>query len=185
MFDGIWPLRSARVLAACLKFPRGIKFSRTSIHNGEHMKMKFTFKAAAALLAAASLVSPVLANNGPDSNSIPHLDHLFVIMMENHGYQQIIGNPNEPYLNSIIQNGQVNFATNYFAVGHPSLTNYLEIVGGSNFGVRSDNAPNWGSLICTTNLQSGLVNADDAGNNAPVPIETGTVCPIAGTGKDA
>ncbi len=36
-----------------------------------------------------------------------------------------------------------NSATNYFAVGHPSLTNYLEVVGGSNFGVQSDNGPDW------------------------------------------
>ncbi len=27
-----------------------------------------------------------------------------------------------------------NLATNYFAVAHPSLTNHLEIVGGSNLG---------------------------------------------------
>jgi len=29
-----------------------------------------------------------------------------------------------------------NTATSYFAVAHPSLTNYLEVVGGSNFGVQ-------------------------------------------------
>src|SRR5580704_14573171 len=74
---------------------------------------------------------------------IRQLDHVFVIVMENHGYQQIIDNPNEPYLNSLIASKKVNLATNYFAVGHPSLTNYLEIVGGSNFGIRSDNHPDW------------------------------------------
>ena len=60
---------------------------------------------------------------------VPHLDHVFLIMMENHGYQQVIDNPNEPWLNSAINAGRVDLATNYFAVGHPSLTNYLEIVG--------------------------------------------------------
>src|SRR6516165_137296 len=34
----------------------------------------------------------------PGSQRCPHLDHVFVIMMENHGYQQILSNPNEPYL---------------------------------------------------------------------------------------
>jgi hypothetical protein len=123
---------------------------------------------------------------------IPHLDHIFLIMMENHSYGQVINNPNEPYLNSLIANKQVNLATNYFAVGHPSLTNYLEIVGGSNFGIRSDNPPNWGSTTCTPNIASGIVNADDAastavppGPAAPVPIETGSVCPITGFGTDA
>jgi hypothetical protein len=82
---------------------------------------------------------------------ILHLDHVFVIMMENHGYEQILDNPNEPYLNALIANRKVNVATSYFAVGHPSLTNYLEIVGGSNFGIRSDNAPSWHDTTCTPN----------------------------------
>jgi hypothetical protein len=137
-------------------------------------------------LLAAGLTGTAWAQDKEAPKGIAHQDHVFVIVMENHGYQQIISNPNEPYLNGLIASRKVNLATNYFAVGHPSLTNYLEIVGGSNFGIRSDNAPNWGSTTCTPNLQSELVNADSA---APPPsgvqIETGTVCPIAGTGKDA
>ncbi len=149
------------------------------------MKINLKLKSAAAMLAAASLVSPVFANDGADHGKIPHLDHVFVIMMENHGYYQVIGNPNEPYLNSLINNKKVNLATNYFAVGHPSLTNYLEIVGGSNFGIRSDNSPIWGSTSCTPNIASGIVNADNGGGNAPVPVDSGNICPITGTGTDA
>jgi hypothetical protein len=137
-------------------------------------------------LLAAGLAGTLSAQGNQTPSGVPRLDHVFVIAMENHGYEQIIANPNEPYLNNLITSRKVNLATNYFAVGHPSLTNYLEIVGGSNFGIRSDNAPNWGSTSCTPNLQSGLVNADAAG--APpsgVQIETVTVCPIAGTGTDA
>ncbi len=146
------------------------------------------FKKAAALgLAFSMLAAPMFANEGDAPKGIPHLDHVFVIMMENHSYDQVIDNPNEPYLNSLIANKKVNLATNYFAVGHPSLTNYLEIVGGSNFGVRSDNAPNWHSTTCTPNLASGLVNADDdaAPLPPPVPIETTSICPISGSGMDA
>jgi len=116
-------------------------------------------KAASLLLLAAGFAGALSAQEKDVPNGIPRLDHVFVIVMENHGYQQIVGNPNEPYLNNLIKDGKVNLATKYFAVGHPSLTNYLEIVGGSNFGVRSDNAPNWGSKTCTPNLQSGLINA--------------------------
>ena len=107
-------------------------------------------------------------------------------MMENHGYQQIIGNPNEPYLNSIVQSGKVNLATNYFAVGHPSLTNYLEVVGGSNFGVRSDNSPDWGNPTCQPNIVAGTVNAD--GSNPPPGVtldQSSVICPISGFGTDA
>jgi phosphatidylinositol-3-phosphatase len=141
--------------------------------------------AALALAALAAVSGSALAAEGPRPKGIPHLDHVFVIMMENHGYQQVINNPNEPYLNQIIANKTVNLATNYFAIGHPSLTNYLEVVGGSNFGVRSDAAPNWHNTTCQTNLATGMPNADNGGGNAPIPIDTGTVCPIAGSGMDA
>lgn len=135
-------------------------------------------------LVAGALATAGFAQDHVPSG-IPRLDHVFVIMMENHGYQQVIDNPNEPYLNSIIGNKQVNLATNYFAVGHPSLTNYLEIVGGSNFGIRSDNSPAWGSTTCEPNIATKIVNADDGGGNAPVPVDTGSICPITGSGTDA
>ena len=132
------------------------------------------------------LISAVFADEDKKRpEGIPRLDHVFVIMMENHGYQQILDNPNEPYLNSLIANKKVNVATNYFAVGHPSLTNYLEIVGGSNFGVRSDNAPSWHDTTCTPNLATGIVNADNNAGQTTIPVDTGTVCPIAGVGQDA
>src|SRR5579862_16401 len=124
---------------------------------------------ASALLA--SIAGVAFANEGPVPTGMPRLNHVFVIMMENHSYQQIAGNETMPYINSLI-NGKASVAMNYFAVGHPSLTNYLEIVGGSNFGVRSDNAPNWHSATCTPNLETGIVNADDnAGAAVPAPVK--------------
>ena len=74
-------------------------------------------KAAAVGLSFVLLSAPMLANEDDGPRGIPHLDHVFVILMENHGYQQVIDNPNEPFLNSLIANKKVNLATNYFAVG--------------------------------------------------------------------
>ncbi len=142
-------------------------------------------KAAAFGLVAGVLATSAFAQEDRVPTGIPHLDHVFLIMMENHGYEQVINNPNEPYLNAQIATGQVNLATNYYAVGHPSLTNYLEVVGGSNFGIRSDNSPDWNNSACTPNIASGVVNADNGGGNAPVPVDSGNVCPISGTGNDA
>jgi len=142
-------------------------------------------KAATLGLVAGAIATSAFAQEERVPTGIPHLDHVFVIMMENHGFQQVINNPNEPYLNDQIAKGKVSLATNYFAVGHPSLTNYLEIVGGSNFGVRSDNAPDWNDAACTPNIGTGIVNADNGGGNAPVPVDTGNICPISGIGKDA
>src|SRR5882757_7883299 len=104
-------------------------------------------KAAFLGLLAVVLAGAVSAQEGKVPNGIPRLDHVFVIMMENHGYNQIIGNPDTPFAESYADSA--NSATNYFAVAHPSLTNYLEVVGGSNFGVHSDNNPDWHNGTCT------------------------------------
>jgi phosphatidylinositol-3-phosphatase len=124
---------------------------------------------------ATTLASAALAAEGPVPSGVPRLDHVFVIMMENHGYSQIVDNPNTPFINQFAVSA--NAATNYFAVAHPSLTNYLEVVGGSNFGVQSDNYPDWHSTSCMPNLATATVATD----NPPTPL----ICPIAGTGTDA
>ncbi len=116
-----------------------------------------------------------LAAEGPVPTGVPHLDRVFVIMLENHGYGQVVNNPNMPFLNDL--SSLANSATNYFAVGHPSLTNYLEVVGGSNFGVQSDNSPDWHNFSCMSNLATGIPSTDNPA--------TSNICPIAGTGTDA
>src|SRR6266478_1054987 len=126
-------------------------------------------------VVVTALASTMCAQEGSAPKGVPHLDHVFVIMMENHGYSQILNNPNAPFANQYARSA--NLATNYFAVAHPSSTNYLEIVGASNFGVHSDNNPDWHNANCSTNLASGTVNTD----NPASP----NVCPIAGMGTDA
>src|ERR1700675_3185356 len=128
---------------------------------------------ALALLVAFATVA--FAQEGAVPKGIPHLDRVFLIMMENHGYRQILNNPNARFINKYAKTA--NLATNYFAVAHPSLTNYLEVVGGSNFGVHSDNNPLWHSTSCATNLASGTVNTDTPASPA--------ISPIWGGGPDA
>jgi hypothetical protein len=69
-----------------------------------------------------------------------------------------------------------NTAKNYFAIAHPSLTNHLEVAGGSNFG-DSDNNSDWHNSSCLTNLSTGVANTD-------FPASP-NVCPIWGSGTDA
>ena len=131
--------------------------------------------AAMVALAAATCASSSFAAEGASPRHVPHLDHVFLIAMENHGYSQIVDNPTAVFTNNLVK--AANVATNYYAIGHPSLTNYLEVVGGSNFGVRSDNAPDWHNANCTTNLASGAVDTDSPASP--------NICPIAGAGTDA
>jgi hypothetical protein len=133
-----------------------------------------------AAIGLAAVVAGVSARASADRDhdSVPRLDHVFVIMMENHGYGQIVNNPNAPFANAYAKTANV--ATQYFAVAHPSLTNYLEVVGGSNFGVLSDNSPDWFSSTCSTNLSTGTPNTDE-----PPIVPNPNVCPITGSGMDA
>jgi hypothetical protein len=138
------------------------------------MKLNPVVHSVAALVGIAAFSTPGFADEGAVPRGVPHLDHVFVVLMENHGFDQVIGNPSAPFMNLYAR--RVNLALNYFAVAHPSLTNYLEVVGGSNFGVLNDNSPDWHDASCTTNLALGTPSLD----NGTFP----DICPIQGTGTD-
>jgi phospholipase C len=65
------------------------------------------------------------------------LQHFFVIMMENTGFDTLIGNPNAPWVNFAAQH--YGLATNYFGVAHPSQPNYIAAAAGTTAGVVDDN----------------------------------------------
>jgi phosphatidylinositol-3-phosphatase len=56
-------------------------------------------------------------------------DHVFLVLLENHGFNQVIGNPAMPYLNSLAS--QHALAANYFANTHPSIGNYFMLTTGN------------------------------------------------------
>jgi phosphatidylinositol-3-phosphatase len=59
-----------------------------------------------------------------------------VIVLENRSFGQVVGNPQAPYMNRLAKVGAL--FTDYRAVIHPSLPNYLAILGGSTFGIDED-----------------------------------------------
>ena len=63
--------------------------------------------------------------------------HIFVLVLENHSYGQVIGNPNLPTLNALAQRGAL--ARQYTGVAHPSLPNYVALIAGSTMNTRGDN----------------------------------------------
>jgi phosphatidylinositol-3-phosphatase len=95
-------------------------------------------------------------NNGisNDPAVIPIIDHIVVVIEENHSYEQIIGNPAAPYINRLVKQG-ANF-TDYHAIEHPSQPNYLDIFSGSNQGVTNDSLPAY--RFSTGNLARELIH---------------------------
>jgi phosphatidylinositol-3-phosphatase len=65
----------------------------------------------------------------PTPTTIPAAGHVFVVLLENHGFNSVIGNASMPYLNSLAT--QHALATNYFANTHPSIGNYFMLTTGN------------------------------------------------------
>jgi hypothetical protein len=86
--------------------------------------------------------TPAAAGSGPCGRSTTPpatYAHVVWILMENHSYSQIIGSSSAPYLNQIA--AECGLATNYFAISHPSLPNYIALTSGSTQGITDDNPP--------------------------------------------
>jgi acid phosphatase len=67
------------------------------------------------------------------------LQHLVVVIEENHGYGDIAGNPSAPYINSLMRQG-ASLASMY-AITHPSEPNYVALFSGSTHGLTGDSCP--------------------------------------------
>jgi hypothetical protein len=65
--------------------------------------------------------------------------HVVWIWMENRDYQEVLGGGAAPRLASYAK--RCGLATNYLAVAHPSLPNYLAAVSGSTHGIGTDCDP--------------------------------------------
>ena len=69
------------------------------------------------------------ASSAPSPTSaVPEVDHVFLVVLENHGFAQVIGSSAMPYLNSLAT--QHSLATNYFSNTHPSIGNYFMLTAG-------------------------------------------------------
>ena len=106
------------------------------------------------LILAALLVLGITSSQGTHATpagaaTVPAFDHIFTLVMENQSYGRVIGAGAAPYLDTLA--GQYGLATNYTAISHPSLPNYLAMTAGSTLGVTDD---------CTTCFQSAPNIAD-------------------------
>jgi acid phosphatase len=108
-----------------------------------------TFSYAAGAGSQSSLtVAPVSAGG------TAQIQHITLVIMENHDYGEIIGNSSAPFLNSLASDGAL--LTNSHAVTHPSEPNYLALFSGSTQGVTDDSCPQtFGAPNLAAELESG------------------------------
>ena len=87
------------------------------------------------LLAAACSAQPA-AQTPLSDTAIPAFDHIFVLVLENRSFTDVIGSPHMPRFNALAKENTL--LTQYTGVTHPSLPNYIAMVSGDTQGIEKD-----------------------------------------------
>jgi phosphatidylinositol-3-phosphatase len=105
--------------------------------------------------ATASLIPSLTPTSSPFPTAsatstpvplVPNFQHIVIVVFENEEFGYVVGNYHMPYFNKLAQ--AYTLLTQYYAVTHPSLPNYLAMIGGDTFGITFD------CTICAVNNQS-------------------------------
>lgn len=114
------------------------------------------------LLVFGSLLSLSCGGGGAGSNtqttvplstSQPTFSHVFLLLLENHSYSEVIGNSSMPYLNGLAQ--QSGLAAQYYANAHPSLPNYFMLT----VGQTETTSDSFSGVVTDDNVVREFVNA--------------------------
>lgn len=118
------------------------------------------------LIAALSATAAVLAFVFiPSKAKIPQADHVVIVVMENHSFDQIIDAARAPYLYKLANKGAL--FTNSFAVAHPSQPNYFALFSGSTQGIKDNDNYDF-------DLQNLAHSLEQAGKTFIGYVETGS-----------
>jgi acid phosphatase len=81
--------------------------------------------------------APASSSGSPSSSSgLADFTHVWIIVLENHGFADVVGASQMPYLNSLIEH--FGLAERSSGVSRPSEPNYLALFSGSTHDVRDD-----------------------------------------------
>ena len=121
-----------------------------------HQQALHRSRVAGAICSAAVFVAVVFSARAAFAQepALPLPAHVVVVLEENHGYSQIIGSPQAPYINTLASEG-ASF-TNSHAITHPSQPNYLALFSGATQGIVDDSCPH---TFSAANLGSELIAA--------------------------
>ncbi len=140
-----------------------------------------TRAALCALTACASTTCVSRANAAPAPQTTAPRTRppvVFLIVLENHNWADVVGNPSAPYLTHVLLPQASHAARYYNPPGlHPSLPNYLWLEAGSNCGVLDDNPPADNHQATTAHLVTLLTHAGIAWRTYVEGID-GRTCPL-------
>ena len=89
--------------------------------------------------------------------TLPPIQTVFIILLENESWTEVEGNADAPYLNATLLS-MASRCEAYYNVPdlHPSLPNYLWLEAGTNFGILDDNGPDLDHQNTTNHFVSQL-----------------------------
>jgi phospholipase C len=121
---------------------------------------------ALASLACLLLAAPAGARTRPFK--LPKVNHVFVIVLENQGYEATFGNPAaDPYLAQTLP-AQGALLQNYYATGHESNDNYVSLVSGQPPNAQNQaDCPSFDDFTGAVMLESGV----ETGSGCVYPSE--------------
>src|SRR5579885_1541548 len=113
-------------------------------------------------IVAACLAAMVYAGSDgmaeedkPGKDGIPQLDHVFVLVLENHGFYQIVGNSNAPFINHLASDyfevsdnnaSTINIPPGPWSFPNPTIGSQLEAVG-KDWRDYQEDIPEAGSVV--------------------------------------
>jgi hypothetical protein len=99
------------------------------------------------VLSLLSLTLTGFSRKAPDTQ----VQHVFIVVEENHNFQAVLGNASMPYLNGLATSDA--YATNYYADTHPSIGNYFMLTTGQTI----TNDDSYSSTVTADNIVRQLI----------------------------
>ena len=85
--------------------------------------------------------------------SIPGIDTVFLIVMENHDWSAVKDSPYCPYINTKLLSQAAHSEAYYNPpTNHPSEPNYIWLISGTNFGIKNDYSPAFNTVNSSNHL---------------------------------
>jgi phospholipase C len=144
--------------------------------------------AVAAAFVLGAIIGPMAASAGPMNGAsrsaaapgVAPLKHVFVIMMENTSYDDLLSpsNTNTAFIRQLAANNGL--ANNYFGVTHVSLPNYIAATSGQTWNSNSDDvaqAPSFDHQNLVDQLEAAGVSWKAYMEDLPFPGDTVTQTP--------
>src|ERR1700685_2444349 len=94
---------------------------------------------------------------GGSGSSIPLFSHVFLLVEENHSFNDVVGSTGMPYLNGLIAANAL--ATEYYADAHPSLPNYFMLTAGAGTSITGTEGDSFSGPVTQDNVVRALTAA--------------------------